>query len=112
MTDATTDDRTDDRNEAWKPATVAVTAGRPPHEPDQPLNRPVTLASTYVAGGDLEYGRYANPTWSAFEEALERNPWSARALVGLSAIASQRGDAAAQARWDAKVCQVIACAGE
>jgi cystathionine gamma-synthase len=47
-----------------------VTAGRPPHEPDQPLNAPVTMAATYVAGGDLEYGRYGNPTWSAFEEAL------------------------------------------
>jgi cystathionine gamma-synthase len=53
-----------------QPATVAVTAGRPPHEPDQPLNAPITMASTYVAGGDLEYGRYGNPTWSAFEEAL------------------------------------------
>ncbi len=28
------------------------------------------MASTYVAGGDLEYGRYGNPTWSAFEDAL------------------------------------------
>ena len=28
------------------------------------------MAATYVAGGDLEYGRYANPTWTAFEEAL------------------------------------------
>ena len=28
------------------------------------------MASTYVAGGDLEYGRYGNPTWAAFEEAL------------------------------------------
>ena len=53
-----------------RPATLAVTAGRPPHEPDQPLNTPVTLASTYVAGGDVEYGRYGNPTWTAFEEAL------------------------------------------
>ena len=44
--------------------------GRPPHEPDQPLNAPITMASTYVAGGDLEYGRYGNPTWAAFEEAL------------------------------------------
>ena len=52
------------------PATLAVKAGRPPHEPDQPLNTPVTLASTYVAGGDVEYGRYGNPTWTAFEEAL------------------------------------------
>ncbi len=53
-----------------RPATVAVTAGRPAHSPDQPLNVPVTLAATYVAGGDLEYGRYANPTWTAFEDAL------------------------------------------
>jgi cystathionine gamma-synthase len=53
-----------------RPATVAVTAGRPPRSPDEPLNTPLTLASTYVAGGDVEYGRYGNPTWSAFEEAL------------------------------------------
>lgn len=52
------------------PATLAVKAGRPPQEPDQPLNAPVTLASTYVAGGDMEYGRYGNPTWTAFEDAL------------------------------------------
>ena len=55
---------------ALSPATVVVHAGRPPHEPDQPLNAPITMASTYVAGGDLEYGRYGNPTWTAFEEAL------------------------------------------
>ena len=53
-----------------KPSTLAVTAGRPPHEPDRPLNEPLTMASTYVAGGDVEYGRYGNPTWSAFEAAL------------------------------------------
>src|SRR5215218_7714328 len=55
---------------ALKPATVAVTAGRPEHRADQPLNEPITMASTYVAGGDLEYGRYANPTWTAFEKTL------------------------------------------
>ncbi len=53
-----------------RPATQAVHLGRPPHEADQPLNVPITMASTYVAGGELEYGRYANPTWTAFEEAL------------------------------------------
>src|SRR6195952_76809 len=53
-----------------RPTTKAVRLGRPPHEPDQPLNTPITMASTYVAGGDLEYGRYANPTWTAFEDAL------------------------------------------
>ena len=53
-----------------KPSTVAVTAGRPPHQPDQPLNAPITMASTYVAGGEVEYGRYGNPTWTALEDAL------------------------------------------
>ena len=53
-----------------KPSTLAVTAGRPDHVPDAPLNTPITMASTYVAGGDLEYGRYANPTWTALEDAL------------------------------------------
>ncbi len=51
-------------------ATTVVKAGRPETVPDAPLNVPLTLASTYVAGGDLEYGRYDNPTWRAFEEAL------------------------------------------
>jgi cystathionine gamma-synthase len=57
---------------ALSPATTAVTAGRPPHGPDQPLNTPITMASTYGATGDLEYGRYGNPTWAAFEEVLGR----------------------------------------
>lgn len=53
-----------------RPATSTVHVGRPPHEPDEPLNVPITMASTYVAGGDREYGRYANPSWTAFEDAL------------------------------------------
>ncbi len=28
------------------------------------------MASTYVAGGEREYGRYANPTWEALETAV------------------------------------------
>jgi cystathionine gamma-synthase len=50
--------------------TRAVTGGRPAPEPDAPLNVPLTLTSTYVAGGALEYGRYGNPSWTAFEEVL------------------------------------------
>ncbi|MGQ0624446.1 MAG: trans-sulfuration enzyme family protein [Sporichthyaceae bacterium] len=50
--------------------TLAVTSGRPVHVPDAPLNHPLILASTFVAGGELEYGRYGNPTWQAFEQAL------------------------------------------
>jgi cystathionine gamma-synthase len=71
----------------YRPATVAVKAGRPPHEPDQPLNEPVTMASTYVAGGDLEYGRYANPTWTAFETALGELE-GGRALAFASGLAT------------------------
>jgi cystathionine gamma-synthase len=55
---------------ALSQATLAVVAGRPPRAPDAPFSAPVTFASTYVAGGNTEYGRYGNPTWSAFEEAV------------------------------------------
>ncbi len=50
--------------------TRAVVAGRPAAGPDVPLNAPVVLASTYGSYGELEYGRYGNPTWTAFEDAL------------------------------------------
>lgn len=76
-----------------KPATVAVHAGRPPHEPDQPLNTPITMASTYVAGGGKEYGRYTNDSWTAFEEALG-------ALEGGRALAFSSGMAAVTALLD------------
>ena len=59
-----------DPQPTWSKATLAVKAGRPAHAADAPLNPPVTFASTYAAGGAVEYGRYGNPTWTAFEEAL------------------------------------------
>lgn len=55
---------------SWRRSTLAVTAGRPGRDPDTPLNEPITMASTYVAGGDVEYGRYGNPTWAALEDAI------------------------------------------
>lgn len=60
---------------ALSPATLAVTAGRPPHAPQAPVNPPVVLSSTYVstgtpAPGDLLYTRNGTETWSAFEDAL------------------------------------------
>ena len=72
-----------------RPATIAVTSGRPDHVPDAPLNHPITMAATYVAGGDLEYGRYGNPTWAAFEDlgALEGGRCLSFA-TGLSAVAT------------------------
>lgn len=50
--------------------TSAITAGRPPVEPDAPLNPPVVLTSTFHSGGPIGYGRYGNQTWTALEEAI------------------------------------------
>ena len=72
------------------PSTIAVVAGRPGRVPDAPFSEPVTFASTYNAGGALEYGRYGNPTWSAFEQALgELEGGDARVFAsGLAAISA------------------------
>jgi cystathionine gamma-synthase len=48
------------------------------------------LASTYHAGGVVGYGRYGNPTWSAFEAAVG-------ALDGGTAVAFSCGNAATSA---------------
>ena len=78
---------------ALRPETVAVVAGRPSHTADEPLNVPVHLASTYVAGGELEYGRYGNPSWTAFEDTLG-------ALEGGRCVAFASGIAAVSAVLD------------
>jgi cystathionine gamma-synthase len=75
--------------------TVAVTAGRPYHVVDAPLNPPVVFASTYVGAHDtsaakIGYGRYGNPTWQALEQAIG-------ALEGGGALAFASGMAAAHA---------------
>ncbi|WP_307859087.1 trans-sulfuration enzyme family protein [Herbiconiux sp. SYSU D00978] len=80
-------------HENLHPETLAVAVGRPANEPDQPLNVPLVLASTYIAGGDLEYGRYGNPNWTAFEETLG-------ALEGGRCLAFSSGQAATAAVLD------------
>ena len=70
-----------------------VAAGRPVAEPNAPLNQPVTFASAYHAGGELEYARFGNPTWAAFEAALGE-------LEGGQALAFASGMAAAVAVLD------------
>ncbi|MBT1003616.1 PLP-dependent aspartate aminotransferase family protein [Paenarthrobacter sp. DKR-5] len=57
------------------PDTVVVSAGRPAREHDAPVNPPIVLSSTYVGtgtvvDGDRAYGRYSNPSWDPFEQAL------------------------------------------
>lgn len=76
-------------NTELHPETLAIVTGRPARIVDEPLNVPVTLASTYVAGG-VEYGRYGNPSWTAFEDALG-------ALEGGTALSFASGMAAMSA---------------
>ena len=51
-------------------STRAITAGRPQRTGDSPLNAPISLNSTFTAGGPIGYGRYGNETWSATESAI------------------------------------------
>jgi len=60
---------------SWAPATVVVAAGRPPREPDAPVNHPVHLSSTFVGqgpppAGARGYARSGNATWEPLEEVL------------------------------------------
>ncbi len=72
----------------WAAATLAVTGGRPVQAPDAPLNAPLVPASVYVAGGEREYGRYANPTWEAFEQTLAALEGGSRCLAFASGMAA------------------------
>jgi cystathionine gamma-synthase len=74
---------------AWHPETISIAAGRD-RSPGAPLNVPPTFASTYRDGGPIGYGRWGNPTWSAFEETLG-------AMEGGHAVAFASGQAAVAA---------------
>lgn len=72
-------------------ASQVVAAGRPKKRPDGELNPPISLNSTYHAGGEIGYGRYGNETWNAIEEAislLENGKHSILFSSGLAAIAA------------------------
>ncbi|CAB4581580.1 MAG: aminotransferase class I/II-fold pyridoxal phosphate-dependent enzyme [Actinobacteria bacterium] len=58
------------RGSDQKPETIAITAGRPVVAPDSDLNQPISLNSTFTAGGPIGYGRYGNETWTALETAI------------------------------------------
>ncbi len=76
-----------------RPETVAVAAGRPGAVGD-PLNTPLTLASSFETGDGREYARGGgSPTWEALEEAVG-------ALEGGQAVAFGSGMAAAASVLD------------
>ena len=75
------------------PSRRVVGAGRPEARPDNAVNAPIVHASTFHAGGRLEYGRENNPTAAALEVALGE-------LDGGEAIVFSSGMAAANALMD------------
>ena len=80
----------DANHAALAPASILVSAGRPPRVPGAGLNAPLELSSTYVADGPVDYARGGNPTWTAFEGALG-------ALEGGNALVFSSGMAATAA---------------
>ena len=74
-------------------ATIAVHGGRPEQVPGAPLSVPPVLASTYVQGSSVGYGRDGNPTWTALEDVIG-------ALEGGRALAFASGMAAVAAVLD------------
>lgn len=82
-----------DEHAGLHPDTLAVHVGRPARDPDAPMSTPVHLASTYHAGGTAAYGRYGNPSWEAFEQALG-------ALEGGTCVSFASGMAAISAVLD------------
>ena len=72
------------------PETTAISAGRPEKVPGAGLNLPISLNSTFTAGG-IGYGRFGNETWSALEEtitSLEGGQSSLTFSSGMGAISA------------------------
>ena len=70
-----------------RPATIAVTSGRPDHVPDAPLNHPITMAATYVAGFGAIAASFRAPQFgravgaAVFASALLLFLWFARGTI-------------------------------
>lgn len=77
---------TDPTPQAW--STKAVGAGRPPRVADCPLNAPIVPASSFYAGGVMEYAREAAPTSEALETALAVLESGQHAVVYASGMAA------------------------
>ena len=80
-------------SEPVRAETFVVTAGRPPRSPDAPLNTPIVPASSFIAGGPMEYAREDSPSASALEEVIG-------GLEGGMATVFSSGMAAAGAAMD------------
>ena len=70
-----------------QPETRAISAGRPERIAGSGLNTPISLNSTFAAGG-IGYGRFGNETWSALEEAISSLEGAESTLLFSSGMAA------------------------
>ena len=76
-------------HEDLHPETIAISSGRPPHVAGEGINLPISLNSTFVAGGPINYGRTGNETWHPLENAISALEEAESTLLfssGMSAI--------------------------
>jgi cystathionine gamma-synthase len=76
-------------NEHLHPETIVISTGRPPHIAGEGINLPISLNSTFVAGGPISYGRFGNETWQPLEDAISALEEADSTLLfssGMSAI--------------------------
>jgi cystathionine gamma-synthase len=73
--------------DSMHPETAAIAAGRPERQDGAPLNTPISLNSTYTAGG-MGYGRFGNDNWSALEDAITALEGGASTLAFSSGMAA------------------------
>ena len=75
-------------NENLHPDTLAISAGRPAHAAGVGINAPISLNSTFVAGGPINYGRTGNETWQPLEDAISALEEASSTLVFSSGMAA------------------------
>ncbi len=68
--------------------TIAISAGRPKHQPGASLNPPIQLSATFMAGTEVGYGRFGNETWAATEEAISHLENAKHTLIFSSGMAA------------------------
>lgn len=75
-------------NEHLHPETIAVSSGRPQHTAGEGINVPISLNSTFVAGGPINYGRTGNETWQPLEAAISALEEAEHTLLFSSGMAA------------------------
>ena len=75
-------------HENLSPETIAISLGRPERSAGAGLNFPITMNSTYVANGAINYGRTGNQTWEPLEEAISALEEASSTLIFSSGMAA------------------------